>query len=163
MSIRKRTLINMLKDKYEKFTAKEKQIVRNLSLDSFRNSEDIVIVSENNDVRVVNVSNILFINEPKNGIVFIRTKEELIEYRSTFDIKQYVINISSLFRYINNKLIINISQITYYDSYKRQVYFDLENRLFVNVTGIAMKNIIIKECGKENDLCLVSVNGYYEY
>lgn len=53
---------------------------------------------------------------------------------------------------LRKNILVNVDRIVNYHSYKLELYFDAEHTKTINITGIKMKEYIIKKLGKERDL-----------
>jgi hypothetical protein len=153
-------VITMIKDSINKFNQEDINTV--LDVISNNHPDHIFIPTSKNKVRVVNSNNILYAHEPKKGKVFIRTQEEMIEFKNlSFDVLEYLEEINKSFRLLNSGLVVNTHKMVSYNSYFRKVYF--ENNIEVTVTGAAITNIVSKILGKSKDLAANTKYGEYAF
>ncbi|OME55473.1 hypothetical protein BSK59_13425 [Paenibacillus odorifer] len=143
-------LIRILKEKIFELTQPQKENVIGIANLCTENSNNILIPTENNGIRVVNTNDIFYIKQPKKGHVLIETSKEIIDYKSmAFDLLEYVEKRNDSFRFMNSTLIVDVNKISHYNSFYRKIY--LKNNSVLDITGRAMDNIVSKELGKELD------------
>ena len=147
----KKLLMPFMKENAQSLTPRDVSELIELLINNYNDPNNILIPLANNQYRVINADDILYIHHPKKGTITIALEEENLSYKNTaFDVMEFLEGTNKNFSFLDNGLLVNIRQIVNYHSYFRKIYF--KNGTNVVVTGAAMNNIIIKRFGKEIDL-----------
>jgi Response regulator of the LytR/AlgR family len=101
--------------------------------------KSIIVPTENNTVRLVSISDILYVEEIKNQF-YIHLSFEIIKFVSPTNIAEILIK--NGFSYLSRNTLVNINKLMYFDSYYRRAYFHEDK--YVEITGAAIVQVLNK-------------------
>jgi len=108
-----------------------------------------------NKSEIIELSNVLYIFQPKNKyaeIVLFNGRKMSYPTFAEEDLKDYLESKYKNFKYLNTNLLVNMDKIKVYHSYLNLVYF--ENNISCVINQTAMKSIVKNVVGKQHDLYL---------
>jgi hypothetical protein len=131
------------------------------------NSKDVICLPfENNGIKSVHVSDIIYLDERKKKNVYIITKDGEFAYNNyACNILSYLEENHENFKFINTTQMINLDQMKTYHSYLNRVYYTDSDKIYLNCNGKAVnkKGFIKVHLGTENDRIIKEVFPRREY
>ena len=155
-------MYKFIKDNIHSLKKEEIKEIIELLINIYNDNSNILVPLDNNKYRIINANDILYVERPKRDNYIIALTNEDIRFKNNaFDIANYLMELDSNFKCLNNGLWANVAKIRYYDSYYKRIYFSDEK--YVDVTSAAINNIVKKYLGVAKDIYLNSERSKIEY